>query len=205
MKIMQAPSLYRWSGVHTPGGAAHPSAGFTAIELMVVVAIVAILTALAAPSFQPLIERWRVRDAAENMASTMYLARSEAIKRSGNVIIMKYDANGACSSSANTDWSCGWRVFFDFDGDGTQECATIPAECDIKAASEPPPTTIALAGSSGKIIVDRWGMASHAGGVPVSLSFDVMPKGKDMTDPNAARLCSGMGGRIVRKKGSETC
>jgi type IV fimbrial biogenesis protein FimT len=33
--------------------------GFTVIELMVVVAIVAILAALAAPSFTPLIERWR--------------------------------------------------------------------------------------------------------------------------------------------------
>ena len=41
-------------------------AGFTAIELLVVVAIVAILTALAAPSFTPLIERWRVRQARES-------------------------------------------------------------------------------------------------------------------------------------------
>jgi len=172
---------------------------------MVVVAIVAILTALAAPSFRPLIERWRVRDVAENMTSTMYLARSEAIKRSGNVIIMKKDANGACSSSANTDWSCGWLVFFDFDGNGAQNCVTIPAECDIQTGPEPTPTTVTLAGSSGKIIVDRWGMASHAGGVPVNMAFEVMAKGKDMTDASSARLCAGMGGRIVRKKGSETC
>lgn len=172
---------------------------------MVVVAIVAVLTALAAPSFRPLIERWRVRDAAENITSTIYLARSEAIKRSGNVIIMKYDTNGTCSTSGVTDWSCGWRVFFDFNGNGATNCATIPVECDIRAASTPPPTTITLAGSSGVIIVDRWGMASHAGGAPVNMSFDVMPKGKTMTDPNAARLCAGMGGRIVRKAGSETC
>ena len=49
--------------------------GFTAIELMVVVSIVAILAALAGPSFAPLIERWRVRDAAEGLTSTLYYAR----------------------------------------------------------------------------------------------------------------------------------
>ena len=73
--------------------------GFTAIELLVVVAIVAILAALAAPSFTPLIERWRVRSTAENLASTVYFARSEAIKRGGSIAI---DATGG--------WNTGWKV-----------------------------------------------------------------------------------------------
>ena len=45
--------------------------GFTAIELMVVVSIVAVLAALAAPSFTPLIESWRVREATEQLQSTL--------------------------------------------------------------------------------------------------------------------------------------
>ena len=63
--------------------------GFTAIELLVTVAVVTILAALAAPSFKPLIDRWRVRDALESMQSTLYLARSEAIKRGGRIAIQK--------------------------------------------------------------------------------------------------------------------
>ena len=72
--------------------------GFTTIELMTVVAIMAILVALAAPSFNGLIERWRVRDTAEAITSTMYYARSEAIKRGGGVTI-----------NATGGWNTGWR------------------------------------------------------------------------------------------------
>ena len=71
------------NAMQTP--ALHTASGFTAIELMVVVAIVAILTALAAPSFATMVESWRVRLATEHLQSTLYYARSEAIKRGGRV------------------------------------------------------------------------------------------------------------------------
>ncbi len=168
---------------------------------MVVVAIVAILTALAAPSFTPLIERWRVRDAAEGLTSTLYFARSEAIKRGGQVIVQ---------ANSGTDWATGWHVFFDVNGNGNQNCdaAKTPNECDLQIVSAPTKMDISLADSTGKITIDRWGMASHTGGVttaPTNMFFAIMPKDKDMNNYSAVRLCSGMGGRIVRKKGSETC
>lgn len=47
--------------------------GFTAIELLVTIAIAAILAALAGPSFKTLLDRWRVHDAQESMQSTLYL------------------------------------------------------------------------------------------------------------------------------------
>lgn len=47
--------------------------GFTAIELMVVVSIIAVLAALAGPSFTQMIESWRVRDATESLSSTLFL------------------------------------------------------------------------------------------------------------------------------------
>lgn len=59
----------------------HPARGFTAIELLVTIAILAVLAALAAPSFTPSLERWRVMQATEQLKSTLYFARSEAIKQ----------------------------------------------------------------------------------------------------------------------------
>lgn len=182
---------------------------------MVVVAIVAILSALVGPSFRPLIERWRVRDTAESMTSTMYLARSEAIKRGGNVIIQKKDNNASltCNNGAGpTQWGCGWEVFFDANSNGLKDpCnpAIQPNECPLQEVPEPTRVTVSLAGSTSKIVVDRWGMASHStgagAGVPTNLFFAITPETKTMTDISAARLCVGTGGRIIRKKGSEAC
>ena len=73
--------------------------GFTLIETLVVVAIAAVLAALAAPSFTPIVERWRIRSATESLQSALYLARSEAIKRGGSIAI---DATGG--------WNTGWKV-----------------------------------------------------------------------------------------------
>ena len=153
--------------------------GFTAIELMVVVAIVAVLAALAAPSFTPLIERWRVRQAAENLTSSLYFARSEAIKRGGGIAL---DATGG--------WDKDWKVTHTQNG-ATNDLQNMPA-----------PSRLALSQSNTKtkLFVDRWGMMSESdGGAPAVMNFLLTPTGKDETAPSAIRLCLTAGGRIVQK------
>ncbi len=159
--------------------------GFTAIELMVVIAIVAILAALAAPSFTPLIERWRVRDTAEGLASTLYFARSEAIKRGGGIAI---DATGG--------WDQGWKV--------THTENSITTDLKVNAA----PARVTATQSNGKVMlyVDRWGMLSEAsGGAPTGMNFLLKPTGKLDTDFSAIRLCIGAGGRIAQMKQGAAC
>lgn len=57
------------------------------MELLVVLAVVGVLATLAVPSFRSMIESQRVKNAGFEIFSLLSLARSEAIKRNGNVTI----------------------------------------------------------------------------------------------------------------------
>lgn len=169
------------------------------IELMVVVAILATLTALAAPSFTPMIERWRARQAVEEMVATLYFARSEGVKRGGGVVIEKIpNSAGVCTLAPNNaDWGCGWRVFFDADQDGGFDAG----EPILQTSPPPLNTEITIPSNGGKIVVDRWG--AFNGMSATAITF--VPKGKNVSDPASAAICVSSGGRIRTLAGSGVC
>jgi len=70
--------------------------GFTLIEVLVVIALLGIVTALAAPGFASLIQSNRIQAAAGELQRALYYARSEAMSRGVNVIVTTdpEDANG---------------------------------------------------------------------------------------------------------------
>ena len=77
--------------------------GFSLIELMVVVAITAIMAGLAAPSFKSFISGQRAKTAASDFVMAAIFARSEAIKRNANVTITP-------ATSGASGWKDGWSV-----------------------------------------------------------------------------------------------
>jgi len=163
--------------------------GFTAIELMVTVSIVALLMALAAPSFTPLIESWRVRQATEQLQSTLNYARSEAIKHGGRVAIQKIpnNTNGCTSATGNRDWDCGWIVCQDTNGDGT--CgATDPV---LQRIDSPAKVQVTRTGGGASIKLNRWGLVDGAW-----LGFSLVPLDKPSSHPGARGVCMSSGGRI---------
>ena len=179
--------------------------GFTLLEVMVVVAIIAVLAALAGPSFTPLIERWRVRQAVENLQSTLFYARSEAIKRGGNVSIRKTaNGDGCTNASANTQWGCGWTVFVDTNNNGAQDASQTPPEDTLQTTAAPTGVEVNLASSNGYITTDRWGQLDSA--TSKSFEFRLVPQGKDTANAGSTALCVGLGGRVKRlNKGDDTC
>lgn len=84
---------------------------------MIVVAILGILAALAAPSFLETIKRYRVNAITDDLTSSIQLARSEAIRRRMQVGLTRTTGCGVALATVN-DWDCGWNVFVDVDGTG---------------------------------------------------------------------------------------
>ena len=170
--------------------AAPAMGGFTAIELMVTLSIVAILTALALPSFNLLIERWRIRDAVESMRSTFLLARSEAIKRGGGIGIQKLPKTtpGCILANANQEWGCGWFVFEDNNNDGKWQVS----EARLQTVTTPANVNVMHNSGGTNIKVDRYGKMSGLN----AKGFTFSPEPAGISSPATRGLCMSSGGRI---------
>mgnify|MGYP000562430767 CR=1 FL=1 len=85
--------------------------GFTLVELMVVLAIVAILLLVATPNYDSLIIGSKVDKARYALASSLAFARTEAVKRGDDVTVCR-GSSGTCGTGTGaTSWNNnGWKV-----------------------------------------------------------------------------------------------
>lgn len=105
--------------------------GFTLIELMIVVALLAIISAFALPAFQSFIASNRLTSEANELLAGLNLARSEAVRTQRHVVLCR--TNGVvevdpsdpncpmkiegCVETSAGSWQ-GWAVFVDSDSNG---------------------------------------------------------------------------------------
>ncbi|MBV7539554.1 GspH/FimT family pseudopilin [Acidovorax sp. sic0104] len=172
-----------------PASNRYSVAGFSAIELMMVVSILSILTAIAVPSFTVLTETWRVRETADQLQSTLYYARSEAIRRGGHVVIQKTpNMTNGCSTAPNArDWDCGWIVCHDANGNGTCNAN----EAVLQRVGSAGKVHVNRTGGGTSITLNRWGLVSGT-----YLGFTLVPLEKTVSHVGARGVCMSSGGRI---------
>lgn len=94
----------------------HPVSGFTLVELVITVSILAILGGLAAPSFSAMWLDARRTTAVNGFVHSVFLARSTAISSSRTVTVCRSTDAQTCSHRLD-DWEAGWMVFVNRDDD----------------------------------------------------------------------------------------
>ena len=102
---------------------ASETAGFTLIEMMVALVIVAILIAIGAPGLSDLIKNNRMVSQVYGIRATLNGARSEALAQRSFVTVCRSEDGVSCSG----DWNQGYIAFVDADGDGVVDDPNSPA------------------------------------------------------------------------------
>lgn len=93
--------------------------GYSLVELIMVVAIVGVLSAIAAPSFARLLAETRVGDASSDLFAAVLQTRSEALKRHQRVVLCVSGDGADCASEGG--WEQGWIVFEDGNENGRRD------------------------------------------------------------------------------------
>ena len=116
------------------------SAGFTLIELVVTVAIAALLMGIAAPSFRDSVLNSQHIAEYNDLMGSLRFARSEAIKRSSRTAVCARANDTACGSN----WSNGFLVFID-NGDNPGE---VDADEEILRIKQPSSSDVKISNSA---------------------------------------------------------
>lgn len=107
----------------------HKRNGFTLIELMIVIAIMAVIASYGIPQFNEMMQNGRLSTQANHLQGLMQLARSEAVT---NRVITRVCASTDQASCNTNSWELGAIVFRDIDGNGSAAAAELvrvmPAE-----------------------------------------------------------------------------
>lgn len=172
--------------------------GFTLMELMITIVIIAIITAIALPSFQSILEKRRLVGAAENLFADLQYTRSEAIKQNKTVSFQFSTGANWCYGIDDDGTDCDCTQ-----GSGASNCTVVAGQ---DAGADVSVEKIVLASSykdvqladatnalSSFTINPRQGMPSDNGGFVFSIN------GQSMS------VCLNSIGRVKILKGVDPC
>ncbi len=111
--MLNSSALFRVSTVRRDGGAPLLRRGFTLVELMIGLVIMALLLMMGVPAFSTFIQNSKLRSTAETFHAGLQTARAEAVKRNAQVqLILTDDAGDASSTQSATASTTGrnWLI-----------------------------------------------------------------------------------------------
>ena len=188
------------------GKTTHQEKGFSLIELMFTIALLAILLGLGVPSLQSYLTRNTMRTLSNDFKLSMMRARTEAVSRGQCVTICMSSTIGGTNRCATTgtNWGTGWIVF------ENPTCAAVVSTSPNSANGQ-------------EIIFAQQGVASRyqlnagnnrrsitfnargASGVGGASSFNLVDSDASGTDTINQTLCVDMAGRVRSTEYGSTC
>lgn len=98
--------------------------GFTLIELMVTIAIAAILVTAGVPAFNQFVQNSRMASQVNALVRALNIARSTAVEQRTTTVVCPSTDQVNCITDPSA-WSKGWIVFADKNGDGKVEAGEL--------------------------------------------------------------------------------
>lgn len=171
------------------------SFGFSLIELLVAVGVLAILASLTIPSFAGISRQYRMDAVTEEFMASVQLTRVKAMHLGQDFMILR-DTACEVALSTTSDWGCGWRVFADLNGNRLLD----GAEAVVQSIAMPPGIKFQKAGGGSPqyLHIDRFGRSSALG-----QRFEVFPQGMNVIDGRL--ICFSTGTRLRAVKHMEAC
>jgi type IV fimbrial biogenesis protein FimT len=148
------------------------SAGFTVTELVVVMVIVGILTAIGTPTFKYVTTSNRIAGEINGLLGDMQYARTEAIKNGQTVSICTSSAAvnyASCTSSSA--WQSGWIVFLDFNASGVYQPSSDGTPLRIQPAFSGTDTFVATSANYYAIAYNRMGYAPTGSNTTINIQL----------------------------------